>query len=156
MKLNDDETCVSCLLYVDSVRESSSRVLVHCLAGISRSPTIVIAYVMHHLRLSIDDAYRYHRMTWLTCSRSLPVFNFAPALKYACLLTWLQLLPLHARHTLPWGLWCRCVLRAFSLITQTRPWTAVSVNYSALILTYKLSFVWNYFDSKNHCYVVLC
>jgi len=43
----------------DSVRESSGRVLVHCLAGISRSPTIVIAYVMHHLRLSIDDAYRY-------------------------------------------------------------------------------------------------
>ena len=43
----------------DSVRESSGSVLVHCLAGISRSPTIVIAYVMHHLKLSIDDAYRY-------------------------------------------------------------------------------------------------
>jgi len=42
----------------DSVRESSGRVLVHCLAGISRSPTVVIAYVMHHLRLSIIDAYR--------------------------------------------------------------------------------------------------
>jgi len=46
-------------LVADTVRESSGRVLVHCLAGISRSPTIVIAYVMHHLRLSIDDAYRY-------------------------------------------------------------------------------------------------
>jgi len=48
-----------CVNAADSVRESSGRVLVHCLAGISRSPTIVIAYVMHHLRLSIDDAYRY-------------------------------------------------------------------------------------------------
>ena len=52
----------------DSVRESSGRVLVHCLAGISRSPTVVIAYVMHHLRLSIDDAYRYsylYSITWV-------------------------------------------------------------------------------------------
>ena len=56
---------------VDAVRESSSRVLVHCLAGISRSPTIVIAYVMHHLRLSIDDAYRYD-------DSFSPVLSFLP------------------------------------------------------------------------------
>lgn len=42
----------------DKVRESSGCVLVHCLAGVSRSPTVAIAYVMRHLGLSSDDAYR--------------------------------------------------------------------------------------------------
>ena len=57
----NERAFVACGVLSDSVRESSGRVLVHCLAGISRSPTVVIAYVMHHLRLPIDDAYRYVR-----------------------------------------------------------------------------------------------
>lgn len=44
--------------FLDKVRESSGCVLVHCLAGVSRSPTVAIAYVMRHLGLSSDDAYR--------------------------------------------------------------------------------------------------
>ncbi|XP_067123498.1 dual specificity protein phosphatase 16-like [Centruroides vittatus] len=59
--------------FLDKVRESSGSVLVHCLAGISRSPTIAIAYVMHHLHLNSDDAYRYVKAKRPTIS---PNFNF--------------------------------------------------------------------------------
>ena len=41
------------------MRESSSCALVHCLAGISRSPTLAIAYIMRYLGLTTDEAYKY-------------------------------------------------------------------------------------------------
>ena len=50
------------MVIADSVRESSGCVLVHCLAGISRSPTLVIAYVMRHLGMTTDQAYRYGKL----------------------------------------------------------------------------------------------
>ena len=34
-------------------------VLVHCANGISRSPTIVTAYIIHKLKLSADNALKY-------------------------------------------------------------------------------------------------
>ena len=51
----------------DLVRESSGCALVHCLAGISRSATIAIAYVMKHLGMSSDDAYRYANLQYARC-----------------------------------------------------------------------------------------
>ena len=42
----------------DKVREANGVALVHCLAGISRSPTLAIAYVMKHLNMSTDEAYK--------------------------------------------------------------------------------------------------
>lgn len=45
--------------FLDEAHASGSNVLVHCHAGISRSPTITVAYLMHHLRLPLVDAYRY-------------------------------------------------------------------------------------------------
>lgn len=59
--------------FLDKVRESSGCVLVHCLAGVSRSPTVAIAYVMRHLGLSSDDAYRYVKSKRPSIS---PNFNF--------------------------------------------------------------------------------
>ncbi|KAI1301713.1 Dual specificity protein phosphatase 8 [Halotydeus destructor] len=59
--------------FLDLVRESSGCALVHCLAGISRSATIAIAYVMKHLGLSCDDAYRYVKSKRPSIS---PNFNF--------------------------------------------------------------------------------
>lgn len=59
--------------FLDKVRESSGCVLVHCLAGVSRSPTVAIAYVMRHLGLSSDEAYRYVKSKRPSIS---PNFNF--------------------------------------------------------------------------------
>ncbi|KAL3226267.1 hypothetical protein MRX96_025177 [Rhipicephalus microplus] len=43
--------------FLDEAHASGSRVLVHCHAGVSRSPTITVAYLMHHLRLPLVDAW---------------------------------------------------------------------------------------------------
>ncbi|XP_055926654.1 uncharacterized protein LOC129958294 isoform X4 [Argiope bruennichi] len=59
--------------FLDKVREGNGCVLVHCLAGISRSATVAIAYVMRYLRLSSDDGYRYVKSKRPTIS---PNFNF--------------------------------------------------------------------------------
>lgn len=45
----------SCL---EKAKLSNCRVIVHCLAGISRSATIAIAYIMKTMGLTSDDAYR--------------------------------------------------------------------------------------------------
>ncbi|XP_032784480.2 serine-rich adhesin for platelets isoform X2 [Daphnia magna] len=59
--------------FIDKVRETNGSVLVHCLAGISRSPTVAIAYVMRHLQMTFDDAFRYVKSKRSSIS---PNFNF--------------------------------------------------------------------------------
>ncbi|XP_062860514.1 dual specificity protein phosphatase 8 [Trichomycterus rosablanca] len=59
--------------FIDKAKVSNSRVIVHCLAGISRSATIVIAYIMKTMCLSSDDAYRFVKDRRPSIS---PNFNF--------------------------------------------------------------------------------
>ncbi|MED6289083.1 Dual specificity protein phosphatase 16, partial [Characodon lateralis] len=44
--------------FIEKAKASNARVLVHCLAGISRSATIAIAYIMKRMDMSLDEAYR--------------------------------------------------------------------------------------------------
>ena len=57
----------------EKCRKSNNKVIIHCLAGISRSPTLAIAYLMKHLCLKSDEAYRYVKERRQTIS---PNFNF--------------------------------------------------------------------------------
>ncbi|KAF9115072.1 tyrosine/serine/threonine protein phosphatase pps1 [Mortierella sp. AM989] len=47
----------NCVAFVDEARKANSRILIHCRVGVSRSATIVIAYLMAHYNLSLVDAY---------------------------------------------------------------------------------------------------
>ncbi|XP_067876111.1 dual specificity protein phosphatase 8-like [Heterodontus francisci] len=59
--------------FIDTVRSMKCRVLVHCLAGISRSAAIAIAYIMRTMDFSLDDAYRFVKDRRPSIS---PNFNF--------------------------------------------------------------------------------
>ena len=45
--------------FIDLAKSNSSGVLVHCQAGISRSPTIAVAYLMKHYPMAMADAYKF-------------------------------------------------------------------------------------------------
>lgn len=47
------------IAFIDGVREMNGRVLVHCQAGVSRSPTIVIAYLMARSQKTLADAFSF-------------------------------------------------------------------------------------------------
>jgi len=38
-----------CLRHLDGIRERKGRILVHCMSGLDVAPTVVVAYLMHHL-----------------------------------------------------------------------------------------------------------
>ncbi|CAF2189392.1 unnamed protein product [Rotaria magnacalcarata] len=59
--------------FIEKVRDNNGRVFIHCLAGISRSPTLAIAYVMRDLCLTADEAYQYVKQCRPKIS---PNFNF--------------------------------------------------------------------------------
>uniref|UniRef100_A0A8C4X051 Dual specificity protein phosphatase n=1 Tax=Eptatretus burgeri TaxID=7764 RepID=A0A8C4X051_EPTBU len=59
--------------FIDSVRQSGGRVFVHCHAGISRSATICLAYLMKTQSLRLDEAFDYIRERRSVIS---PNFNF--------------------------------------------------------------------------------
>ncbi|KAJ8253587.1 hypothetical protein COCON_G00201990 [Conger conger] len=61
------------LQFIDGALSLGCSVLVHCAAGISRSPALTVAYVMYHLGLDLDHAYRFVKERRPSIS---PNFNF--------------------------------------------------------------------------------
>lgn len=45
--------------FIEEARRNRCNILVHCKAGVSRSPTIAIAYIMKWKRLHLQDAYDF-------------------------------------------------------------------------------------------------
>lgn len=45
--------------FIEEARRNKCNILVHCKAGISRSPTIAIAYLMKWKRLHLNEAYQF-------------------------------------------------------------------------------------------------
>jgi len=58
---------------IEEGRRKNVGVLVHCLAGISRSVTVTVAYLMFCMSLSLEDAYEFLRRVRPNIS---PNFNF--------------------------------------------------------------------------------
>jgi dual specificity MAP kinase phosphatase len=61
------------IAFIEEARSQKCGVLVHCLAGISRSVTVTVAYLMHTMALSLNDAYDVVKR----CKPNIsPNFNF--------------------------------------------------------------------------------
>uniref|UniRef100_A0A8C4TKH8 Dual specificity phosphatase 7 n=1 Tax=Erpetoichthys calabaricus TaxID=27687 RepID=A0A8C4TKH8_ERPCA len=67
-----DDGCKAYYLQ-DEARSQKCGILVHCLAGISRSVTVTVAYLMQKLNLSLNDAYDFVKRKKSNIS---PNFNF--------------------------------------------------------------------------------
>ncbi|XP_069047848.1 dual specificity protein phosphatase 8 [Lepisosteus oculatus] len=67
------------LAFIDQARCQRGAVLLHCVAGVSRSPALAVAYIMHHLGLGLDDAYRFVKERRPSIS---PNFNFLGQLQH--------------------------------------------------------------------------
>ncbi|XP_004072077.1 dual specificity protein phosphatase 8 [Oryzias latipes] len=61
------------LHFIDAALSAGGSVLVHCAAGISRSPALAVAYVMYRLEMDLDHAYRFVKERRPSIS---PNFNF--------------------------------------------------------------------------------
>ncbi|KAK3093278.1 hypothetical protein FSP39_013599 [Pinctada imbricata] len=59
--------------FIDEARQKGANVLIHCHAGVSRSATITIAYLLKHTKMSMMDAYRFVKGKRVIIS---PNFNF--------------------------------------------------------------------------------
>ncbi|KAL6103544.1 uncharacterized protein ACO6RY_02917 [Pungitius sinensis] len=61
------------LHFIDAAMSSGASVLVHCAAGISRSPALAVAYIMYTQGMDLDRAYRFVKERRPSIS---PNFNF--------------------------------------------------------------------------------
>ena len=69
------------VLFVENARRTNKRVLVHCVAGISRSPTLAMAYLMRSRSLTCDEAYKFVKQRRPSVS---PNLNFMGQLFEVC------------------------------------------------------------------------
>jgi len=56
---NIKEIIADAIDFIDLAKADQSCVLIHCQGGVSRSPTVTIAYLMHLNKLSLKDAYQF-------------------------------------------------------------------------------------------------
>lgn len=61
----------STIAFIDHVKETGGRVLVHCRAGVSRSVTICLAYLMFTARIRLETAFEHVRARRTMISPSL-------------------------------------------------------------------------------------
>ena len=70
--------------FIEEARMSGQRVLVHCHAGMSRSVTVILAYLMKHYNHTLDSAYEHVKQIKSDIS---PNFSFmGQLLEYECTL----------------------------------------------------------------------
>ncbi|XP_037545299.1 dual specificity protein phosphatase 16 [Nematolebias whitei] len=67
------------LHFIDAAMSSGASVLVHCAAGISRSPALAVAYIMYNLEMDMDHAYKFVKERRPSIS---PNFNFLGQLQH--------------------------------------------------------------------------
>ncbi|XP_067331956.1 uncharacterized protein si:ch211-195b15.8 [Channa argus] len=67
------------LHFIDAAMSSGASVLVHCAAGISRSPALAVAYIMYSRGMDLDHAYRFVKERRPSIS---PNFNFLGQLQH--------------------------------------------------------------------------
>ncbi|KAK9765114.1 tyrosine/serine/threonine protein phosphatase [Basidiobolus ranarum] len=57
--------------YIDDARSRGLSVLVHCQCGVSRSASLIIAYVMRSLRMNVNEAYSFVKARSSTISPNM-------------------------------------------------------------------------------------
>lgn len=58
-EINNNNTLFRVIDMIDSYLTNNQKVVVNCYAGISRSSSIVIAYIMYKYKLTLQEAYQY-------------------------------------------------------------------------------------------------
>jgi dual specificity MAP kinase phosphatase len=57
----------------DEAKADGGKILVHCQAGVSRSATVTIAYILKHSKMTVMEAYRHVKSKRVIIA---PNFNF--------------------------------------------------------------------------------
>lgn len=53
---------------IEQVRQTNGKTMVHCVAGVSRSASLCLAYLMKHMKMSLKDSFELVRSVRLVCS----------------------------------------------------------------------------------------
>ncbi|GBL77014.1 Dual specificity protein phosphatase 7 [Araneus ventricosus] len=107
--------------FSDEARQKKECILVHCLAGISRSVTITLAYLMQKLSMPLNDAYDFVRQRKANIS---PNFNFMGQL-----MDFERQLNLGPCHCTCQASPCHCQTLHFISPTHTTPDSGIDVDH---------------------------